>query len=95
MLSDSATAETDITQAQLARAICMAVDIPCKELSFDEAVPKAGPFLAGFLSVENRASNRKATEVLGWEVRGEGIVEDIENGSYVEVAKALRNGRGS
>ncbi|KAF3051172.1 hypothetical protein E8E11_010813 [Didymella keratinophila] len=92
---DNATAQTDVTQAQLAQAVCRAIDVPCKELSFDEAVPKVGPFLAGFLSIENRASNRKAKEGLGWEVRGDGIMEEIENGSYVEVAKALNAGRGS
>lgn len=58
-------------------------------------MPKVGPFLAGFLSIENRASNRKAKEELGWEVRGNGIMEEIENGSYVEVAKTLKSGRGS
>lgn len=91
--ADNATAQTDVTQAQLAHAICRAADIPCKKISFDEAVPKVGPFLAGFLSVENRASNRKAREELGWEVKGKGILEDIENGSYVEVARALQDGR--
>jgi hypothetical protein len=60
---------------------------------FAGQLPKVGPFLAGFLSVENRASNRKAREELGWEVRGKGILEDIENGSYVEVARALKDGR--
>lgn len=69
--------------------------MPCESLSFDEAVPKVGEFLAGFLSVENRASNRKAKEELGWEVKGKGILEDIESGSYVEVATALKDGRGA
>lgn len=51
-----------------------------------------GGFLAGFLSVENRASNRKAREELGWEIKEKGIMEDIEFGSYVEVAQALKDG---
>ena len=71
------------------------IDVPCKELSLDKAALKVGPFLAGFLSAENRGSNRKAREELGWEVRGVGILRDIENGSYVEVAKALKDGRGA
>lgn len=91
--ADNATAQTDVTQAQLAHAICRAADTPYKELSFDKAVPKDGPFLAGFLSVENRASNRKAREELGWEVKGKGILEDIENGSYVGLARELQDGR--
>ena len=85
----------DVTQAQLAQAICRAVDVPCRELSLDEATSEVGPFLAGFLSIENRASNRKAREELGWEVKGKGIFEEIENESYVEVAKALKDGCGS
>ncbi|KAF3036854.1 hypothetical protein E8E12_008093 [Didymella heteroderae] len=93
--SYNATAETNITQAHLAQAICRVIDVPCKELSLDKAALKVGPFLAGFLSAENRASNRKAREELGWEVRGVGILRDIENGSYVEVAKALKDGRGA
>lgn len=56
-------------------------------------MPKVGEFLAGFLSVENRASSRKARELLGWEIKEKGILEDIESGSYVAVAKALREGR--
>lgn len=66
--------------------------MPCESLSYQEAVPKVGEFLAGFLSVENRASNRKAREELGWDVIGKGILEEIETGSYVEVAKALEDG---
>lgn len=69
--------------------------MPCESLSLDEAVPKVGAFLAGFLSVENRASNRKAREELGWEVKGVGILEDIANGSYIEVAKALKDDGGA
>lgn len=67
--------------------------MPCKSLAFEEAVEKVGPFLAGFLSVGNKASNRKAREELGWETRGPGILEEIERGSYVEVAEALEVGR--
>lgn len=66
--------------------------MPCESLSYQEAVPKVGEFLAGFLSIENRASSRKAREELGWDVNGKGILEEIETGSYVEVAEALRDG---
>lgn len=92
-MTDNATAQNDITQAQLAEAICKAVGVPCKSLTFEEAVPRVGEFLAGFLSVENRPSNRKAREELGWEVKEKGILEEIESGSYVEVAKALKESR--
>ncbi|KAF2624725.1 NAD(P)-binding protein, partial [Macroventuria anomochaeta] len=88
----NATAQNNITQGQLAEAICKAIDVPCKLLRYREAVPKVGEFLASFLSVENRASNRKAREELGWEIKEKGILEDIETGSYVEVAEALKDG---
>ncbi|KAF1357309.1 hypothetical protein EJ07DRAFT_129938, partial [Lizonia empirigonia] len=87
----NATAQNDITQARLAQAICDAIDVPCKSMTYEEAVPKVGEFLAGFLSVENRASSRKAREVLGWQIKEKGILEDMESGSYVAVAKALRD----
>ncbi|KAF2995522.1 hypothetical protein E8E13_001877 [Curvularia kusanoi] len=90
--SYNASAQTDVTQRQLAEAICKAISVPCKSLAFEEAVGKVGPFLAGFLSVGNKASSRKAREELGWETRGPGILEEIEQGSYVEVAKALEVG---
>ncbi|KZM22238.1 uncharacterized protein EKO05_0011346 [Ascochyta rabiei] len=89
----NATAQNKVTQAQLAETICKAIGVPCLPKTYDEAVPKVGAFLAGFLTVENRASNRKAREELGWEIREKGILEDIESGSYVEVAKALKDGR--
>ncbi|KAJ4346039.1 hypothetical protein N0V95_005772 [Ascochyta clinopodiicola] len=89
----NATAQNDITQARLAETICKAIGVPCNSITYDEAVPKVGPFLAGFLSVGNRASNRKAREELGWEIKEKGILEDIESGSYAEVAKALKAGR--
>jgi nucleoside-diphosphate-sugar epimerase len=89
---DNATAENDITQAQLAEAICKAIDVPCKSVAYEDASARAGAFLAGFLTLECRASNRKAREELGWEIKEKGIMEDVEFGSYVEVAKALKNG---
>ncbi|KAL1603337.1 hypothetical protein SLS59_004433 [Nothophoma quercina] len=90
--TDNAAAENDFTQAQLAQAICKAIGVPCKSFTYEEAVPKVGEFLANFLSVENRASNRKAREELGWKVKERGILQDIESGSYVEVAQALKEG---
>ncbi|KAE9572103.1 hypothetical protein CGMCC3_g11879 [Colletotrichum fructicola] len=49
-----------------------------------------GPMMAFFLSVENRASGVKARKELGWEPKGMGVLEDIRQGSYQAVAKALR-----
>ena len=90
---DNAAAQNDVTQGQLAEAICRAIDVPCRSLTYEEALPKVGGFLANFLSVQNRTSSRKAREELGWEVKEKGILEEIESGSYVEVAKALKDGR--
>ncbi|KAF1949351.1 NAD(P)-binding protein [Byssothecium circinans] len=54
---------------------------------------KMGDFFATFLASENRVSNRKAREELGWEIKAEnGIIEEIEMGSYMEVAEKSRKG---
>ena len=88
----NATWETNVTQRELAEAFTTALGIPLRGISFQDFAAKAGPFFARFLTLENRASNAKAKKELGWDIRAEkGILEEISSGSYVEVAKNLRN----
>lgn len=87
----NATWETHVTQRQLAEAICKQIDVPCHALPFEAACGQMGEWFATFLASENRASNKKAREELGWEIRAEkGILEDIASGSYVAVAETLK-----
>ncbi|KAF2644258.1 putative NAD dependent epimerase/dehydratase [Massarina eburnea CBS 473.64] len=87
--SYNGTSETHVTQGEIARAICRSINVPCHSLSCQEAASR-GP-LANFFSAENRASNKKAREELGWEIKAEkGILDEIRTGSYVRVAEKLR-----
>ncbi|KAF2255396.1 putative NAD dependent epimerase/dehydratase [Trematosphaeria pertusa] len=87
----NATFETDVTQRQIAEAIAKQLGLACPSMPKADLEATMGPFFATFLSAENRASNKKAKEELGWEVRAEkGILDEIATGSYVEVAKGLK-----
>ena len=89
----NATSQTDVEQKAISESICKTLDIPVVGLELEDAKEKMGEFLAVFLTTKCRASNRKAREELGWEIRTEkGILSDIETGSYVEVAKGLKIG---
>lgn len=87
------TSETDVTSKQLAEAMGKVLELNVKAKEFDEIKAKSGEFFAKFLSVENRASNGKARTEFGWEPKERGILEEIEKGSYVEVAKGLRGAK--
>ncbi|KAF2126669.1 NAD dependent epimerase/dehydratase [Dothidotthia symphoricarpi CBS 119687] len=87
----NATWETSVSFREKAESMAMMLGIPVRSQSFGETEKKMGVFLANFLSLENRASNRKARQELGWEIRAEkGILEDIKSGSYLRVAEELR-----
>ena len=79
--------------ASFAQALCRVINVPRASLTCDEAAVKPGPLLAGFLSMENKASNRKAREELGWEIKERGILSRIASSMYVEAAKTLEEGR--
>ncbi|KAJ4301178.1 hypothetical protein N0V90_003268 [Kalmusia sp. IMI 367209] len=91
--SYNATSETNVTQAQICEGICKTLGIPCNKVELEDAKAKMGDFLAVFLTAQCRASNKKAKEQLGWTIQAEkGILDEIESGSYVEVAKQLKKG---
>lgn len=68
---------TDVTARQLFDAIAAEIHVPVKDSSFDEVKASYG-MLASFLKAQNRASNAKAREVLGWHPKEVGILEDIK-----------------
>lgn len=86
------TGSTTTTTRELAEAIGAVLGLPVRSVSRDEAEEKWGKFLATIFNYENRASNRKAVERLGWEPREVDLITDIREGSFVEVAERLRSG---
>jgi nucleoside-diphosphate-sugar epimerase len=87
----NATAGTDVTFKQLAEAMGKTMGVEVRSVPYEVLEPKVGTFLAKFLCSENRASNAKATRDLGWTIEAEkGIFEEIESGSYVNLAQELR-----
>ncbi|KAI1643907.1 putative NAD dependent epimerase/dehydratase [Daldinia loculata] len=82
--------ETDVSVKELFEAMGKVLDLPVKSRPAAEAKATMGEFLVGFISTENRASNAKAKTELGWQPREKKIVDDILNGSYVEVAKSMK-----
>ncbi|KAG0239408.1 hypothetical protein BGW41_007672 [Actinomortierella wolfii] len=81
---------TTTTYCELANAIGNLLKVPTKSLSYDDVVTISSPFEALFFSLENRASNRKAVEKLGWRPHGPNLLTEIQTGSYVSVADEFR-----
>ena len=90
------TGETHVTTRQLAEAVGQAVDVPARGMSRAEVEKLWGPFLAAFVDYDNRASSAKAQRELGWKPHAKlGLLADITEGSYFELAKQLREQRQS
>lgn len=84
------TGSTTVNLRQLAEAIGAALELPVRSVDREEAEAKWGPFLTLFVQFENRASNRKAVQQLGWQPKGIDMLTDIQSGSYRELAAKLR-----
>lgn len=83
---------TTVTLRELAEAIGAALQLPVRSVSREEAEARWGQFLTAFVQFENRASNRKAIQQLGWQPKGIDMLTDIRSGSYRELAEKLRQG---
>lgn len=81
------TSATSVTLREMAEAIGAALAIPVRSVTRDEAETLWG-WMAGFVQYENRASNRKAVEELGWQPTGVDLLTDIRAGSYRELAES-------
>ena len=79
-----------VTLKQLAEAIGDALQLPVRSTSREEIEAKWGEFLTAFVQFENRASNRKAVEQLGWRPKAVDMLTDIRSGSYQAIAEKLR-----
>lgn len=82
----------DVTLRQLAEAIGAALALPVRSVRREEAEKSWGEFLTAFVQHENRPSNRKAVERLGWKPKGIDMLTDIRSGSYRDLAQTLRKG---
>ena len=85
------TGSTTVTLREMAEAIGDALQVPVRSVSRDEAEAIWGNMTA-FVQYENRASNRKAVQELGWHPKGIDRLTDIRSGSYRELAGKLRQG---
>jgi len=82
-----------VTLRQMAEAIGAALQLPARSVSREEAQAIWGEFLAAFVLFENRPSNRKAVQQLGWQPKGIAMLTDIRSGSYREMAAKLRQSK--
>ena len=88
----NASGATDVTARQLSETLAAALNLPVRDVSFDDALTQMGEVVAKFMCAENRASGDKARKLLGWETKGMSILEEIRKGSYVALAEELRKG---
>ena len=88
----NATGETNVGLREMAEAIAQVLHVQVKYMNRDEVEKRWDPFLTAFVCHANRASNRKARERLGWVPKGLGLLEDVNIGSYLEVAEKMRAG---
>ncbi|KAF7563966.1 hypothetical protein G7046_g147 [Stylonectria norvegica] len=86
----NASGDANVSGRALLQAIANAVGIPTIDIPYEAAVAQMGETVAMFLSAENKASGAKAVEELGWKPTGNGILDDIENGSYKALAESLK-----
>ncbi|KAK9320595.1 hypothetical protein V1517DRAFT_328993 [Lipomyces orientalis] len=86
------TGSTTVTLRELAEAIGAALKLPVRSVSREEAEARWGPFLTAFVQFENRSSNHKAVQQLGWQPREIDLLTDVRSGSYLALADKLRSG---
>ena len=86
----NASAATDVTTRQLWEALASIMELPVRDITFEEAETQMGGFMTWFLKAENRASGAKARNELGWQPTETDILDEISHGSYLAVAKAMR-----
>ena len=81
-----------VTLRHMAEAIGAVLQLPVRSVSRQEVEAIWGPFLTAFVLFENRPSNRKGVQQLGWQPKGVDMLTDIRSGSYREMAEKLRQG---
>ncbi|OJI98646.1 hypothetical protein ASPVEDRAFT_38157 [Aspergillus versicolor CBS 583.65] len=84
------TGHTTTTYKAMANAVSELVKVPARSITPDDAVARWGPFLAAFIGIRNRASNKKAVQELGWTPVGPGLLWEVHTGSYGPVAEKFK-----
>ncbi|KAG6849372.1 hypothetical protein H0H93_009066 [Arthromyces matolae] len=87
----NATARWDTTYKGIASAVAKVAQVPLKSITKEEAVKRWGVLPATLATLESKAVNRKAIEVLGWKPVGPEILADIEEGYYKTVVDKFRS----
>ncbi|KAJ3563964.1 hypothetical protein NPX13_g8013 [Xylaria arbuscula] len=83
------TDTSDVTFREFTDAMASVLGLPVRAMDIPEAVKFAGPLAGGFFSQRIRGKGDRARNELGWKPTEIGVIEDIRNGSYVEVAKEI------
>ncbi|KAI0514655.1 putative NAD dependent epimerase/dehydratase [Xylaria bambusicola] len=83
------TDTSDVSFREFTDAMAATLGLPVRAMDIPEAMEFAGPLAAGFFSGRIRGKGDRARDELGWNPTEVGLVEDIRNGSYVEVAKEI------
>ncbi|PYH91814.1 NAD(P)-binding protein [Aspergillus ellipticus CBS 707.79] len=86
----NASRDTKVTAKEIFGAVAEIMGVEVTDMDFETVKDRFGVVLARFLNVENRASGAKARTELGWEIKGQGILKEIREGSYRQVAEELR-----
>lgn len=73
--------DTGIARKVIAETIAGKLGVEARSVP-DEQAPRYLGFLAGFAGLDNPTSNDRTRELLGWEPRNPGWVEDVRNGHY-------------
>lgn len=76
-----AVADEGIAFRRIAEAIGRGTGVPVRSVTSDEAASSYGP-VGGFIGVEDAASSEWTRDLLGWEPRHNGLMEDLEEGFY-------------
>lgn len=76
-----ANAEEGVPVRAIAEAIGRHLNVPVTTISPDDAADHFG-FLAGFLGMDGPASSALTRELLGWQPREPGLIDDLEEGHY-------------
>jgi nucleoside-diphosphate-sugar epimerase len=71
----------------IAEVIARQLGVPVAAITQEQAESQFG-VLAPFISMDNPASGELTRELLGWKPTRPGLIEDLEDGHYFDVAPA-------
>ncbi|KAL5612642.1 hypothetical protein BROUX41_004263 [Berkeleyomyces rouxiae] len=84
------SADSSVSYKQITEAIGGILKVPVSGIPKAVMEDMMGPMMASFLSSSSRVSGRKAREQLGWKPEEKSLLDEITQGSYVELAATLK-----